>query len=878
MIEPNGLAGNGIWDGTTGERAPSSRERSSSSASGLEGSPVRSSRTFRDTMKALPPTPAKVEKTPEPVIDHSSQSEDVDVFMDSRPSSSTRPPTRDYYTGFDYKPKVKLGPRPSLEAGSTTQVSNHYRPVSSLPAGVKMPKRKPIIPHVDSQTLYTPSRHTFSSRGSTVIVPPPTPSSSTRIPDRPSTSQSNRTITRSSPADSKHSGMTPEKRRLMKAVQIRQKQLAAQAAAAANAEPSHSEVLVNDTSSPEEEHELRRPRTEIYSPMEVASGKDGDSYGFPSSEEARQDEQGCTGTDLANPEASPVSPHGTSDGVSTKPSSLSSENDSETPKTQERPSILSERLGDAPESTSQPGFEPSRDAMSKEPAKAMTTTNPNNLVIDDSTTPENVSSGPDLAVAVNHPADEDVKATVALFGSDLIRTAPDQIPLPPIDEKECLELERRPGSIVLPPEDDQQSLLTRPSRPSTADTDGLWTGEKLGKRKAPGSLKRVSSPDHSEEPFLSDDSFLEELKSATVQEAKPISVSKSPMNSMFPQTLSDLQEDVVRSVSMPQAYHERNPDVASVSGMPRLLSLRSASASQSPPNNLPQATPSLRKVGVSTGISQRIKALEKLSSRPTSPGTPLPSAVTPASATAFPAFSSRKNSPRSRPSTSETGQPLLSPPVIEKFFVIPQTSQTTDQGSSTTFGKSRPESIDSRSALNATSGDKNLTRTQQRSPDKSSTSNIFKKPALKRHTTSPSISSNPATDQRRSDTVTMTKRDSIISRLSSSANISRRGSEAEIPRSPSESSLLSGVTSLGGEDGKDVEKKESRKSRLLKRMSNLSSVSRKSIVSALNSPVKDRPIFENVESSQENANPKQPASIELGDVNIQFPDSLVNSF
>ena len=842
---------------------------------------MRSSHNFRDTMKALPPTPGKFEEKAELANDNTRQSEDVDLFADPRPSTSTRAPTRDYHAGFEYKPKLKLGPRPSLEAGSVAQPGNYYRPVSSLPAGVQMPKRKPIPSRIDSQTLYTPSRHTISSRGSTVIAPPPTPNSSSRIPERPSTSQSNKTITRSTPAESKPNGMTPEKRRLMKAVQIRQKQLAAQAAAIDNATPSTSEKFLHNPSSPETDHETRRPKTEIYSPAKKATS-DGASSGTVSSLEESQHKDGCpTEADFANPEASPVSLHDISDGVSTKPSSLSSEDDSETPKKQELPAVLQERRDGPTDSTSDLCAQDLRDAPLSDPTKVMVTIDPEKLVTEGQAPRKEISRGPEVVMVEETPALLDITKTVPVTKCESTSAAaPDQIPLPPVDQKEYLELEWRPESIRVSADDDQESILTRPStgatRPSTADTTGLWGGDKAGKRKATGWVKRVSSPDHSEDHFLSDDSFLEELKCATVQEAKPISVSKSPITPVFPRSLRDSREDTVRSVSMPQVYHERSTNIVPVPEIPRLLSPRSASASHSPTNNLPQATPSLKKAGVSSGISQRIRALEKLSSRPTSPGTQTPSAVTPTSATAFPAISSRKTSLRSRPSTSETGQPLPSPPIVEKFFVVPQASWSTDGQSNLASAPSRPESVSIKPVLNSNLASSYLTRTEQRSSDHPSSPTIFKKPTLKRHTTTPSVSSSGVADQPRSDSVPTSKRDSIISRLSSSANISRRGSEAEIPRSPSESSFLSGVTSLGGEDGRDVEKRESRKSRLLKRMSNLSAVSRKSIVSALSPPVKEGPILENVEPGLKYVEPVQIPDVELGDVNIQFPDSLVS--
>ena len=875
--EPSVSMANGMGDEKRVGRVSTSahRAQSSSSVPG-EQSPTRSTRTFRNTMKALPPTPGTEEvkeAKEEPVNENIRQSEHRNTVAESRPSTSARPPTRDYNTGFEYKPKVKLGPRPSLDVGTTAQTSTQYRQVSSLPAGVQMPVRKPVPACIESQFLYTPSRRTVSSRGSTIIAPPPTPNSTPRISERPTSSKSNKTITRSNPPDSKQGGMTPEKRRLMKAVQIRQKQMAAQAAAAESAAASPSGLLHEEALPLGDKYE--RPKTEIYSPKkEPASHTKADVDGT-SFDQGHHQNPDLADQNSANPEASPISVRDVSDGASTKPSSLSSEDDLDTPKKQIQPVL------EAPENAVVPEPTPISNrhvAIDRIDLEALITTDTEKMVATDR------EPGGTIAHEGNLAPIEGVVGKIVAADMEAAAQAPDQIPLPSIDEKELFELDQRPASLIIPSDEDQQSILTRPStgatRPSTASTTGIGGTERAGKRKAPGSLKRVSSPDHSEDHFLSDDSFLEELKSATVQEAKPISVSKSPITPFFPRALSDPREDSVRSVSMPQGCAERDITALPASEIPRLLSPRSASASHSPTKLLPQATPSLKKVGVSSGISQRIKALEKLSSRPASPAAQNSPVVTPTSATSLHSLSSRKTSLRKRPSTSENRKTLLSTPTVEKFFIVPQSSPSIDQRGNPPPGKMRPESIDTRLASDAASLHNQSGKSEDPSTAKTTSPPIYKKPALKRQITSPTPSSisNSTVDPRRSDSVPPPRRDSLISRLSSSANLSRRGSEPDIPRSPSESSLLSGVTSLGGgEEGKDpLEKKESRKSRLLKRMSNLSSVSRKSIVSALSPPVKEAPIFEHRELSSEAHMEEKKPDVQLGDVNVQFPDSLVS--
>jgi hypothetical protein len=162
---------------------------------------------------------------------------------------------------------------------------------------------------------------------------------------------------------------------------------------------------------------------------------------------------------------------------------------------------------------------------------------------------------------------------------------------------------------------------------------------------------------------LSDDDLMDELQSATVQEAKPISVSKSPISPVssrdamktpnernrFSRTFSNpLRKESFKAKTL--APHTPNAD-----------SSRSVSASAAFLNRASQQTtlPVVKKVNLGSGISQRIKALEKLSSSAASPSPP-PGTTGP-SAGASPAFLAGK--PRSRagsksPSIAERSESL----------------------------------------------------------------------------------------------------------------------------------------------------------------------------------------------------------------------------
>ncbi len=370
-------------------------------------------------------------------------------------------------------------------------------------------------------------------------------------------------------------------------------------------------------------------------------------------------------------------------------------------------------------------------------------------------------------------------------------------------------------------------------------------------------IKRVSTPDYSDDHFLSDDSFMEELKSATVQEAKPISVSKSPIMPVFPQTRSVSESkstDELRPVSAGSRLFrpKRHDDQPMMPKLPDLFSARSASASYAPLHGAQLSPPISKKLGVSSGISQRIKALEQLSSRPTSPASQLSSPPTASASTSDPTNRRKTSFRASQAAAAAIAKASDQPPRQRSplpFSPMPHSNDRSRDNAddsvvridvATKPGKTRPESISVTARI--IRGSKNKV---------------------------PEIPNSSTSGTQRSDPLPTPRRDSISSRLSSTP--SRRGSEPELPRTMSDSSLNSATNC----DGSREERKESRKSRLFKRMSNISAASRRSIASAL-SPVrkdiKEEPIVEHNEPSRETI---RPLTVEVGDVNIQFPDTLL---
>ena len=490
-----------------------------------------------------------------------------------------------------------------------------------------------------------------------------------------------------------------------------------------------------------------------------------------------------------------------------------------------------------------------------------------------------------------------------------------EVPLPPVDGHEEISLspqrallrEQAATHPRLNTDTESKAATLETELPSqdndysdTQPTPSNGLGERQAERQSLrqeviNPIKRVSSADQSEEHFLSDDSFMEELKSATVQEAKPVSVSKSPIKPVFSRSESEQRLNGStrgsRSVSTPVDHSTNDEEVFSSPRLPTPLSTpRSISAQHAPrPNSQQSQVPISKKIGVSSSISQRIKALEQLSSRPTSPILPnlAPNTSTflglrKTSLRTPPDGSDYKNSNfnKSRPGTAYPS-PSPSPEVVKPNifnhlnkadYLRPIRSVTAtlvrdprDKSPEIPSNQSEPRLMDLQESPHQWERQKSPPPAEHNSMGPPPLSPLKPpRPRFGRYSSTRSGSS--SSNEQKLEPPQTTRRDSFASIRSKS---SRAGSEVELPRTLSDSSL-SGVASL---DGTQDEKKNSRRSRLLKRMSSISSMSRRSIAHALSPGPKEAPIIERQEPVQEARSP----SVDVGDVNVQFPDNLVSS-
>ncbi len=889
-------------------------------------SPAPSSRTASNVDKALPPTPHESShETEKPKLTVSYHEYEVRPSFDGRPSSqSLRPTTRDLHSAHSYKPKVKLGPRPSIDTHGRPTATDllsgvtDTRPISTLPAGLRMPVRK-ALSRSKSQQSQTDPRSKMDSTASFVPPTPPLPTKTpptkaqpAKTPRRPTSGIKGDPSAHVQSPVPKSPTMTPEKRRLMKALQLRQKQMAAR-----SLQESYGAETVQGASDDQSSTKAAHEDSNINTSFDVFSVDENSNIVH-------------VGTRIfdkempVNSEASPISVTEPSDGPSTQASSVSDE---------EEASAKQEKVAPIKDSSEQPTDVKPMPTISQETRVQLSDTSctpraPSILRVD--VTPDKVEHAKETVSEPNSPqieapsTEEQDSAAVEPHSvqnrptptdpppkrmSSLPRSTSDgisaqEVPLPAISEDDDLilnplGLSYAERNALLPflqqdaaPQVTHPQITSHPrdedetwtnTRPSTADTIAENRHRRHG--LAP-SVKRVSGT--SDDNFLSDDSFMEELKYAVVQEAKPISVSKSPITPVFPRTASEQGDEQVRTarcISNPLHRASREDLLSPNQQTP--FSVRSFSI---PESQIIGAKPTQillpTKVGVSSGISQRIKALEKLSSRPPSPS----GAQLPSPATSPPFVNLRKSSLRTTPAAPDPADhrghknrqlvPYPSPSPSPEGDPTRHQDAPIQQEPSGRSGISRPESISVTARI--IRGGRNRVPEVPLNPSEPRTVDLYQSPLTVDHqpqegaprpSISPlkpptrrwasNLSMSSSSTEHQSEPAKASRRDSFMNRRSMS---SRRESDVDLPRSISETSLATLTT-----DGKKEDKKDSKKSRLFKRMSNISSASRRSIVQALSPSLKEESIAERHEPVYE----APQVVVDIGDVNVQFPDTLV---
>jgi hypothetical protein len=325
------------------------------------------------------PSPASRDLRPSEIR---SRSPTRSVAEPRKSSQSTRPDFHSYASyGSNGKPKIKLGPRPSLDVGGRphTSSASFYRPVSTLPAGLKLFSRG------SRKGKERPQSHYPSDPPSMTLSPPPmsegmlSPVSPGPVRPhtsggRPSTSSNASSKPLMSPTilAPRTPSITPEKARLMKAMELRKKKKAAPPPSPGL--PPPSDDLAGPT-TPTKSSSSKAPKEipDTLAMLDDLSKGDDSGIAFDASSTLKTDESDATRSD-----SYPVSPVGPSEQAeSTRASSISESTDETIQEPNNfKQTIVDENASDVKASIPEISQEAGKVTMSAEEDTDMAASNP----------------------------------------------------------------------------------------------------------------------------------------------------------------------------------------------------------------------------------------------------------------------------------------------------------------------------------------------------------------------------------------------------------------------------------------------------------------------------------------------------------------------
>ncbi|GJN71699.1 hypothetical protein PLICBS_005767 [Purpureocillium lilacinum] len=642
----------------------------------------------------------------------------------SSDAESIRPDNYSTYSSYPYtKPKVKLGPRPSLESGGRPQTAGNFRPVSAIPAGFKLfgkgsrrgkGSRDGITiaaPADDAVSLNLRPSEAPAAEG---ILQAQDPASA-----RPSTSLGvvPEPVSMSPPTAPKKPTITPEKARLMKAMKLREqkKQMSMQPPAAesiseATAEEStdaaadtvvdqvpeagqqseteqrvedevkagntasamdtlSSSVLTDQTSDLTQSDS--RPASPIVASSEAAQSTKASSISESTDETVRAKDEEAAPDEERNGEdaisedddwqeaqsenqvvsaeeavknsatASEVDERGpvVTEAISSEAPSEAAESKNSQPLPSERAAeAVDPILGgvspggneqDAPEQKLEVGENLSSVALSDSKLSAGIPSSPKspqeplstNVDTETSNIPHrDATAEPATSTSDNETAPSAHSTTLESKASSQDLPCVDKLAEQPtvVSERPRLSLKESPVITAA------QAKVREVDEQDESDADTIPIPVRSNKRRAfiepiDTDSPHTPSKPSSEANLSDDDELMNELQSATVQEAKHMSVAKTPVSATFPPSpvkrvaptgaptahmIRTASNPVRGKLTVPTGFNQ--PSTRSVStGAAYLQHVNQQSSQQG--GNL------LKKSNLGSSISQRIKALEKLS-------------------------------------------------------------------------------------------------------------------------------------------------------------------------------------------------------------------------------------------------------------------------
>jgi hypothetical protein len=699
--------------------------------------------------------------------------------------------------------KKKLAPRPHVEGPGRPRTSGNSetpgrtRPVANLPTSIRVTNTRPTTsttndkrPGSQQSSKSVPGRFPTQPQESPVHIMPPLPSP-THIASmyRPVSRASRRPAS----VTTENANATPEKLRLMKALQMRKKNM------------------------------LMAQRTSL-------------STGSHAPSESLAD------TNTANPALEPADNKATLASSTASPTTLTN---------------LSEDASKASSRTSHE-VEKRRDSLSSDTSSSVTPK------AGYETEKRKKSPIPSTSEAPKLPE----QARISPLKPLLPLTVDTETEAPPAPAKSVLR---------------QTSLSSNASR------------TKRGRPVPENLIISANVSEHSDE-----DSLMDELENAEVQEAKPVSVARTPVTPVMSKASTFNQAS--RSVSTPvqrrpatQPRNQSHPRSQSSESMEKPKSAGGRSLSTALPNWPPLPTtsdpvPLTTKSTVGSGISKRIKALEVLSTRTSTSPPRQPVKADPATRSAFSKFMKRTsqimdgNPPPNTSTDSSPPKKLPEVPPKDVGAMVPQ-PWVQRQGSATqVFHPTQKGETVSVTARIIRDEHEDMDNPQM-DPNELG---LFQSPLIveherqgeapvQRNITTADSSRSPERERGRFSfsSQRLHTSDSFASKLS----ITGQGRKY-LPKSASSTSSL---------DNEGKSGKASRAGRMLKRVSNLAAMrSRpkapgppKSASSTSHIDLKNHPATIQ-ESNEPTSSPRKVSVsesllhvVDIGDVNVQFPESLL---
>ncbi|KIX08268.1 uncharacterized protein Z518_02924 [Rhinocladiella mackenziei CBS 650.93] len=739
--------------------------------------------------------------------------------------------------------KKKLGPRPHVDSAhrpktsGTTDSSMNVRPVANLPNTIRVNNRSLVSlalrPGSQQSTRSTPGR--FAPSSHSINSPPPLPSPS-HLQALYKPGESRLTISRPASVTTETSTATPEKLRLMKALQLRKRNiLLAQRASAVTSPPPPNAHTHNASESSVSTHSSSNHLSPIPSREQLSN---------------IDEESKITQSSSAT---SPTFTTNVSEEPSTKASSFTEQDD------------LARKRRSLSSATS-----------SSITPKAPTQENPSHVKSPASSTDNRPASRSGLGIAIVKPEElyEVVTKpasteTGTSQGREIETPASQDDPRPISDERQQVSAPRKDSGLASSPASESPSKSRR-----------------LG---PPQPLRILSGGDASASDVSEDESLMDELQHATVHEAKPVSVARSPVTPIMSKGSSDRLREIVSKTSNSSYQARRSagstPDrnrSGSKSG-----SIRSVSTAlpQWPPvQTEPVQIPLSKKPTLGTGISKRIKALEVLTTKDmNSQQAHQPSRETITGRSAFSSFMKRSSFLLNQQPPNASTE--ASPPKQ-----LPASTSQYDPGPSHATREPRRPSVDVHGSLqkgDTISVTARIVRdpSKQHPPISPSSSyntplNLFRSPLIVEHEKQDETSRDQSLALIQSATKSPTK--SERGRFSFSSH--RSASQTNLPRSESTHSKISHASTYkkhGPRSASDAasfseeKSKGSRTSRLMRRMSNLTGSRNKS-----HSVSKEQAHPNTIQEQSEPAGGSSISEsllhvVDIGDVNVQFPESFL---